>query len=164
MARKPENAGKAGGTDITAAQQNDTGNGFREALDKQIGPLVPQPQRAEIVTRVYTVLQQERFSGPLPHPRHLREYEDILPGAAERILAMAENTLDHNRAMDQRIVTDDRDDRAIGMHYGLAAFFGALIGAGVMGALGQKEVAIAFLAATVVGAVAVFVKGRLGKE
>lgn len=33
-------------------------------------------------------------SGPVAPPEELREYEDILPGAADRILRMAEATLD----------------------------------------------------------------------
>lgn len=99
----------------------------------------------------------------MPHPRHLREYEDILPGSAERILAMAELSLQANREMDRLVVRGAIDDRKRGMRYGLAAFFAALIGAGLMGYIGQKEVAIAFLAATVIGAVTVFVKGRMGK-
>lgn len=46
-------------------------DGFKEALDQRIGPLVPQQQRGEIVTRVYRMLASENFSGPVPHPRHL---------------------------------------------------------------------------------------------
>ena len=34
-------------------------------------------------------------SGPLPLPSELREYEAILPGAAERIFTMAENEQSH---------------------------------------------------------------------
>ena len=32
----------------------------------------------------------QQFSGPVPHPEILRGYDQILPGAAERILRMAE--------------------------------------------------------------------------
>lgn len=33
---------------------------------------------------------QEHYSGPLPQPADLEKYDQIVPGAAERILAMAE--------------------------------------------------------------------------
>lgn len=158
MARKPPANSKP---NTTPSPPSETGNGFQEIIDKQIGPLVPQNQRGEIVQRVVQVLASERFAGPIPHPRHLREYEDILPGSAERILAMAEGQLEHNRAMDRAIVRDEAADRTRGMRYGLWAFLAALLGASVMGAIGQTAVAVAFLAATVIGAVAVFVKGRL---
>ena len=43
-----------------------------------------------------------KFSGPLPSPDHFREYEDVLPGAADRILGMAEFQL-HQRASSQKM-------------------------------------------------------------
>lgn len=42
------------------------------------------------------------FSGPLPSPDAFREYEDVLPGAADRILGMAEFQLRH-RASSQKM-------------------------------------------------------------
>ncbi len=48
---------------------------------------VPNPsQQTELVSSALSV---RTFEGPLPPPSALREYEDIFPGAAERILAMA---------------------------------------------------------------------------
>lgn len=35
------------------------------------------------------------FSGPLPPPPLLKQYDDIVPGAAERVIRMAEKALDH---------------------------------------------------------------------
>ena len=37
----------------------------------------------------------ENFSGPLPHPALFGQYNEILPGAAERIFRMTEKQLDH---------------------------------------------------------------------
>jgi uncharacterized membrane protein len=36
-------------------------------------------------------------SVPLPHPSELEHYENILPGAAARIIAMAENQSKHRQ-------------------------------------------------------------------
>jgi len=40
-------------------------------------------------------------SGPLPPPSVLKGYESVLPGAAERILCMAEKQADHRRGMER---------------------------------------------------------------
>lgn len=40
-------------------------------------------------------LQQQHYSGPLPHPEALERYNQIVPGAAERIIKMAEKEMDH---------------------------------------------------------------------
>lgn len=44
----------------------------------------------------------KKFSGPLPSPEAFREYENVLPGAADRILGMAEFQL-HQRASSQKM-------------------------------------------------------------
>jgi len=37
----------------------------------------------------------QNFSGPLPHPALFGQYNEVLPGAAERIFRMTEKQLDH---------------------------------------------------------------------
>lgn len=43
--------------------------------------------------------------GPLPAPEAFEKYETTLPGAAERILKLAEGEALHRRAMENKIVT-----------------------------------------------------------
>ena len=42
---------------------------------------------------------ERHSSGPLPTPDSFREYEDVLPGAADRILTMAETQLQHRASI-----------------------------------------------------------------
>ncbi len=44
---------------------------------------------------------QMEFSGPLPPPQILGQYDEVLPGSAERILRMAEKQQDHRIGVDQ---------------------------------------------------------------
>ena len=141
------------------------------AIDKQIGDLVPQKTRREVISRISTKLYAEYFSGPIAHPRHLREYNDISPGAADRIITMAEKNADHRRAMAEKNADHRRtmaseksradiSDRKLGMLLGmcvlilwlLAAFFSAIL-------LDNELVAGLFLGSAVLGA-GLFVKGR----
>lgn len=60
----------------------------------------PPTQPAE---RGAAQLQIEHFqfsAGPLPQPETLGGYEDIVPGAADRIITMAENQLAHRHEQD----------------------------------------------------------------
>jgi len=41
------------------------------------------------------------FSGPLPHPDVLRGFESVQPGAAERIIKMAENEAQHRHVLER---------------------------------------------------------------
>lgn len=51
-------------------------------------PFLRDPTTAvQAVTRIVAVA--EKFSGPMPHPMHLRGYKEIVPGSAREILDMA---------------------------------------------------------------------------
>lgn len=56
--------------------------------------------RGQAVRRV-EVSRLEQFSGPLPPPAVFRQYEQVQPGFAERIMRMTEKELDHQISMDQ---------------------------------------------------------------
>lgn len=55
------------------------------------------------VNRVPRISRQvAAFSGPIPPPEFLRGYEDVLRGAADRILAMAERQAAHRQGLENR--------------------------------------------------------------
>jgi len=45
---------------------------------------------------------QEIHSGPLPPPQDFAEYEQTLPGVADRILSMAEKQAGHRQALENK--------------------------------------------------------------
>lgn len=45
------------------------------------------------------VHQSQSFSGPLPSPDALAKYEQVIRGAAERIIAMAERQANHRQTI-----------------------------------------------------------------
>lgn len=66
-------------------------------------------------------LMHERFSGPLPPAREFRGYEDVLPGAAARILGMAERNQAHRHAQESKVVTGSISSDTRGQNYALIA-------------------------------------------
>jgi len=48
--------------------------------------------------------QAEMHSGPLPHPRVLAQYNEIIPGAAERIFHKFEVQTEHRIKIENRLV------------------------------------------------------------
>jgi len=94
-----------------------------------------------IATLVSVSHSSTRFSGPIPPPAMLKEYDDLLPGAADRILKMAENQQSHRLVLEKEAVTSELFRSKLGM---LCGFVVALagIGAGVAIALvGGTDVA-----------------------
>lgn len=43
---------------------------------------------------------KEEYSGLIPHPKMMAQYEQICPGAADRILKMTENQLSHTQQLE----------------------------------------------------------------
>jgi len=130
-------------------------------IDRQIGDLVPQKAREEVVRRVSTTLTAEFFSGPIAHPRHLREYENILPGAADRIISMAEKQNNHGIDVNNKMLAAEIADRRLGMILGACSFAGLVICA-LISALYTKGAVVPgfFLTAAAIGAVSTFINGR----
>jgi len=53
---------------------------------------------------------QETYQGPIPPPSLLQEYDAVVPGSAERILAMAERQSAHrDKILSARSSTETRD-------------------------------------------------------
>lgn len=63
----------------------------------------PGESGAALLVRESTHVEMHTsHQGPLPAPEDFARYEDVLPGAAERILALVESDVEHQHRMDDR--------------------------------------------------------------
>ena len=84
-------------------------------------------QGGTLATQTITSLS---FRGPVPPPADLRDYEAILPGAADRILTMAEKQGEHRQQLEQLAVGGDSRRSYLGLG---AGFIVSLAGFGLAG-------------------------------
>ncbi len=108
--------------------------------------------------------QSVSFSGPLPPPNHLEQYERILPGAAERILKMAEDQSLHRRNLETKVIHSGVSDAKKGLWFGLIM---GLSGFGLVGycaSLGLQLLAGIIAALDLGSLVGVFVYGSKQKR
>ena len=71
------------------------------------------------------VVERQAYQGPLPHPQDFAGFEEVLPGAADRILSMAEKR--QQAEIDQRIMTSRAEARAfVGAAWAVSFFPWAL--------------------------------------
>lgn len=142
----------------TAKKQPD--QQIKAEIERVIGSLVNQGQRDQIVARVTQVVEsREAFSGPIAHPRHLREYDDILPGSAERIVAMAEKAQAHNQSMEKKIIEGNLKTSHHSMYLGFSALIALIIAAVYAGLKGNNILAGLLLASGVLGGAATLIRG-----
>lgn len=105
-----------------------------------------------------------QWSGPMPHPDDLDAYERILPGAADRILTMAEKQTAHRQRLEEIAVTGNEDRARRGQRYGLIIGLGGLGASVGMVALGEPQAAIVIGGATLVSLVGAFLFGSHGQR
>lgn len=60
-------------------------------------------------------VQQTMYCAPIPPPELMAGYEQILPGAADRIIAMAEQQASHRRGMEDIMVTSTCKTKTLGL-------------------------------------------------
>jgi len=97
-----------------------------------IGDAVPQKKREVLVAQVTTLVESEYFSGPIPHPKHFEAYERIAPGAADRIITMAEKQQDHHIDMENKKLDAKESHRKLGMWFGIIGFLALIASASVI--------------------------------
>lgn len=123
-------------------------------------PTIHNPKAARQGVSTTSIQQLEISQGPLPHPSILEQYEQVLPGSAERLLRMVEQEADHRRALEKRQLTSQIVETHIGQV--LAFLIGVFaIAAGSYTALQGAELSGAFIGSGgVIGLVVAFIYGR----
>jgi uncharacterized membrane protein len=76
------------------------------------------------------IQQMQTFHhGPLPSPEAFEKYNRVLPGAADRILKMAETQATHRQSLEHFVVRGDYYKEIMGTVLGYIAFGGSMFGA-----------------------------------
>ena len=88
----------------------------------------PDPQQAPTAPpRADIALVEAVWEGPLPPPSALRQYEEIIPGSANRILESVEKRQEHSRELERIVITGNSKRAYLGLIFG---FVISLIGIG----------------------------------
>ena len=123
---------------------------------KKFPPQTPVPQQQQGQT---FLTELRASSGPLPPPEVLAGYDRIVPGAAERIISMAENQARHRQQIEKIAIESDSKDARLGLYFGLTIGLVAVIG-GVTCIMSGHEVGGTIVGGTgLTGLVGVFVYG-----
>ncbi|MFD3462514.1 DUF2335 domain-containing protein [Nocardia fluminea] len=86
------------------------------------------------------------WSAPLPHPSDLAGYEAVLPGAADRILQMAEETIQTGSYVERTLATGDAEAIRRGQWIVWSIVVTSIVAALICGLIGQP-----WLGAAIVG-------------
>lgn len=95
------------------------------------------------------------FSGPIPPPEIIEKYNEVVPGAADRIITMAEKEANHRHDIDKKKLKERTRGQWFAAILTLAAFFLIYI------ALINNRTLVASIIAgsTIIGLAAIFITG-----
>ena len=111
-------------------------------------PGVPQDILDALPDTVRTaIVRGASFAGPLPPPAMYREYDDVLPGSANRLMELTENQQAHRHGWEMTALRASISDTKRGQWFGFIVSVVALAAAMILAARGQ----------TVVGGIMAFV-------
>ncbi|HVA50222.1 MAG TPA: DUF2335 domain-containing protein [Pirellulales bacterium] len=129
-------------------------------VKREIVQNAPSAIPAGVLAQITSQVTTTSYSGPVPPPALLREYNDIVPGAAERIMAMAEKQSAHRIDLESTVVKGDSRRSWVGLWLGFVVSL-AIIGAGLWVALsGAPTAGAAIITGTIVSLSGVFVYGQ----
>jgi uncharacterized membrane protein len=103
---------------------------------------------------------QQSFAGPIPPPAVLAQYDVTLPGAAERILTMAETQHAHRIKQEDRVIGSNVSAQKLGVWLGFAVAMTAIIGGIVLIYCGKSTSGLTSIIGALVALVTTFIVGR----
>ena len=115
-----------------------------------------------VLTQISTIQieREEHHEGPLPAPKTLREYNEIIPNGAERIMKAFENQSSHRISLEKKVVGRQTFQSLLGQLFGFLIAL-IILGLGVyLIERGYEIAGITLFGIDMVGLVAIFVIGK----
>ncbi len=89
--------------------------------------ITPTETANEEQAGILAVASASRYSGPIPPPDMFREYENILGGAADRILSLAEYNQKNNFDISKNILSNNRLNISLSFIISIAPFLASIV-------------------------------------
>jgi len=125
-------------------------------VDNKVTHKQPNPQQTQIISA--------EFSGPIPHPSTLKEYEEIKEGFADRIISMAERQQKHHHSIQKIALKEASDKEKRGQHYALGLSVLLISCTTGLIALGHDIAGGIFGGSTLLGLAYLFINNRQRKK
>ena len=121
--------------------------------------LSPQEKSAFLAQIRYQEIHRS-FNGPLPAPEDFKQYESVLPGAADRIISMAEKQQLHRTSLEKEIVDRNFNQSSRGQIIGGILAICYILASFVLGLYGHETLAGIIATTTLLGTIVVFVLNK----
>lgn len=131
-----------------------------ELLVRELEKRMQNPAEEDMFPRVSTIGVSRQFSGPLPPPEMLDQYNQVEPGAANRILRMAEKEQSHRHDRESEAVAGEIAKDRRGQNYALLVSMTIILGSIGLIAIGEQIYGTVLAGGTLIGLAGTFIAGR----
>jgi uncharacterized membrane protein len=129
---------------------------LKSGEDKEMSNVDPKT----LCLAIQAISRQSSFSGPIPPPEILKQYNEIVPGSAERLIKSAEIQAAHRQQLENKSIGSDINRSREGQILGFILSMTAVIGSLVVIGMGYAAAGAAIIISTLVALVSVFVVGK----
>lgn len=120
----------------------------------------PTKKRSQEVTVAKEEFQASSFRGPIPPPWILKGYEEVFPGCAERIVAMAEKQSSHRQMLEQERLIANNQTEHRGQIFAFIIALTAILGGIYLISIGMNASGLTAIIAALVSLVGAFMYGK----
>lgn len=132
-----------------------------EKLEKEMIEL-PDNKKGEMIQKL-EMSRSITYSGAVPPPEMLREFDKIIPNGADRFMKMAEEQSEHRRKIEQKIVESNVRNENLGLKFAFSISIIGLISAAILSYIGNNVGAGVFAIPALGGLVNSFLNLSRGK-
>ncbi len=129
-------------------------------MNKHLPPQENNTKPADLVE----VHMESSFSGPLPPPEILKKFDDVVPGAAERIIKMAEGQFIHRTELEKKVIESDISRSKWGQILGFVIAVVGLVVSAVVAVYASATAGTIIGAGTLASLVGAFMQSTKGRE
>ncbi|MGI9305113.1 MAG: DUF2335 domain-containing protein [Gammaproteobacteria bacterium] len=147
-------ANTSSGAQLPAADDNPTSVSSRAEEGAVNVERLPRAALREII--------EQRYAGPIPPASELKAYDEIVPGAADRIIKMAEKEQTNRHAAAGKALDAEIDDTRRGQMFGLAIGITAIVSGTILGLAGHPAAGSLISLTALASLVTAFILGRSG--
>lgn len=125
--------------------------------------VTPNPKSQRRLGRHQQQMQMTQsfsFSGPLPPPQLLSQYNDVVPNGAERLMKMAEVQQSHRQELEKTVVNGNVKAESRGQWMGLFISVAVITAGTYLAAIGRQITGGILVGVDVVALASVFVIGK----
>jgi len=108
----------------------------------------------------YLFLSESYFSGPMPSPKMMAEYNKIIPNCAERILKMTEEQHRHRISLEKEVIPKQVKQSGRGQIFAFILCLMLTLFAGYCVHEGDNRTALAVVALTIISIAGIFITGK----